>query len=102
LGLVIRILPNTYVGSAHRDAFAARAAAALAWAGPRAVLGGTSAAFAHRLIASEPPVIAVCIPRTERLRGPEWIRIIQPSIAMTPTHAGGLRLAPAVDAVIQA
>ena len=101
-GFVIRILPNTYVGSAHRDAFAARAAAALAWAGPRAVLGGTSAAFAQHLITNEPPVITLCIPRTDRLRGPEWIRVIQPSVAMTPTHAGGLRVAPAVDAVIQA
>lgn len=101
-GLIIRILPNTYVGSAHRNAFAARAAAALAWAGPRAVLGGTSAAFAHRLIAAEPPVVTLFIPRTDRLRGPEWIRIIQPSVAVTPAHAGGLRVAPAVDAVIQA
>lgn len=102
LGLVTHILPDTYVGSAHRNAFATRATAALVWAGPAAALGGTSAAFAHRLVAEEPPTVTLCVPRTTRLRGPEWIRVIQPSVDMARAHAGGLRVVPPLDAVIQA
>ncbi|MBN2177245.1 MAG: DUF559 domain-containing protein [Demequinaceae bacterium] len=100
-GRICRVLPNTYLATRYRSSFEGRSSAVLLWAGPRVALGGTSAAYAHRLIAQPPEYITVCAPRSARVRGPEWIRVIQPTTTSTPVLLRGLRTVPIGDALLQ-
>ena len=102
-GRIVRILPNTYLAIQHAATFEGRSSAALLWAGPRVTLGGTSAAYAHRLIPQPPDYITLCSPKTKRLRGPAWIRVIQPTpaISVPPVDARGLRVTPVPDTLLQ-
>ncbi len=102
-GRIVRILPNAYLAIQHAATFEGRSSAALLWAGPRADLGGTSAAYAHGLIPQPPDYITLCAPKTKRLRGPAWIRVIQPTpaISVPPVDARGLRVTPVPDTLLQ-
>lgn len=74
-GTVVRLAPDAYVAALHADSFAARADAALLWAGPRAALSGAAAMFVWGFIEDPPSIIEVVVPHAERPRGPSWIRI---------------------------
>jgi very-short-patch-repair endonuclease len=72
-GDLVRLLPNTYVAAEHADSFAARADAALTWAGPAAALTGRSACFAWTLIDTAPDRVDLALPQQRRLEPPPWL-----------------------------
>ncbi len=98
---IVRVLPSIYVGARHRARYPARVDAALLWAGDRAALGGMSAAHAHGFLEAPPPRVTLAAPRDARLRPPEWIVVIQPSVAWVAVTVAGARSVPALDALLQ-
>lgn len=95
------MLPGVYVASSRTKDFGTRARASLKWAGPGVVLGGPSAAFAHGLVPVPPVRQTLCAPRNFRLRAPDWIRVVQPTIVGEPVTAMGMRCVPVPDALLQ-
>ncbi|MDN4483144.1 endonuclease domain-containing protein [Demequina lignilytica] len=74
-GDAVRLAPDSYVAALHADSFAARADAALLWAGPNAALAGSAALFAWGLIDAPPTEIEIAVPHDERPYPPPWIRV---------------------------
>ncbi|WP_296667745.1 DUF559 domain-containing protein [Demequina sp.] len=74
-GEAVRVLPNAYVSAVHADSFAAKADAALLWAGPNAALSGVAALFAWRFVEEPPEQIEIAVPHAERPYPPAWVKI---------------------------
>lgn len=74
-GDAVRVAPDTYVARLHADSFAARADAALLWAGPNAALAGEAALFLWGLVDEPPTRIEVTVPHSEHPYPPSWIAV---------------------------
>ena len=48
-----------------------------------------------------PHAVTLAVPRDARLRAPDWIVVIQPSVAWMAVIAGGTRSVPVIDALLQ-
>jgi very-short-patch-repair endonuclease len=101
-GDLVRLLPDAYVAGEHRASWAARADAALAWAGRGAMLAGRSALFAHTLLESTPDNVEIVVPQGRHLHCPEWLVARQASYDITADRTGGLPVAPVAFAIAQA
>lgn len=73
-GDVVRVLPSTYARSDASTEWAARARAALVWAGDQAALADDSALHAWGLTAAPPATVTVAVPLAQRRRCPPWLR----------------------------
>lgn len=98
---IVRLLPNLYVAAEHAESWAARADAALAWAGAGAMLAGRSALFAWALLNQPPGVIDLLICEDRKLRTPEWLKARRASYSIKPISKRGLPLAPVPFAIAQ-
>ena len=101
-GDLVRLLPNAYVAGEHQGSWAARADAALAWAGRGAMLAGRSALFAHTLLETTPDCVEIVVPADRHLHCPAWLVARQASYGITPVRVVGLPTAPAAFAIAQA
>ncbi len=100
-GEIVRLLPDCYVAAEHSDSFAARADAALTWAGPRAYLGGASALHLWHAIDLPRSHIDVCVPHADRPRGPAWVKVRRLSYEVETRSVGRLRVAMPAFALVQ-
>lgn len=71
---IVRVLPNQYASAVHAGSWLVRAHAALAWAGPQAMLGGASALHLWDVL-PPPATVSLVAPWEERPRGPAWLRV---------------------------
>ena len=99
-GDAVRVLPNTYVAGIHEASFAARADAALLWAGPRAALSGQAALFVWGLIDAPPTQIEIVLPHRQRPYPPAWIRVRRLSYRPATRRTGRLTVVAPELAVI--
>lgn len=74
-GEIVRVLPGFYASAVHADSWAVRARAAIAWAGPRALIGGTSALFAWEVIEAAPSTVHLVLPHGAHRRPPRWLQV---------------------------
>lgn len=88
---IVRLLPGQYVAGLHAESWAARAQAALRWAGPDAALAGLSALYAWDA-AAQPSHVTVCTPWSSRPRGPDWLRTKRFVYPQQTMQFRGLRL----------
>lgn len=94
-GEVVRLLPNAYVAAVHADSFAARADAALLWAGPAAAVSGTAALFVWRLVEDLPGKVEIMLPHPTHLRAQPWLSVRRRVRMPATTRVDGLTvLAP--------
>lgn len=100
-GDIVRLLPNAYVAAEHVESWAARADAALSWAGPGAMLAGRSALFAWTLLAESPPLVDLILPRNRHMNAPAWLKIRRAAYAIDPISVAGLAAAPISFAIAQ-
>ncbi|MFV0632822.1 endonuclease domain-containing protein [Demequina sp.] len=100
-GTIVRLLPDSYVAGEHQHSFAARADAALAWAGPDSMLAGRSALHAYGLIAP-PDHLDVAVPPGMHRRPPAWLTATQVTYPLSPVRIGALTAAPVAFAIAQA
>lgn len=100
-GEIVRLLPNAYVAAEHVQSWAARADAALAWAGSGAMLAGKSALFAWALIDRPPAVIDLVVSEDRNLRTPRWLNAHRASYPIDPISVAGMPTAPIPFAIAQ-
>lgn len=100
-GLVMRVFDGIFIAGEHADAFAARAHAAVRWAGSAAVLGGEAALFLWGGLESPPDVIQVLVPRGTGRKTPPWIRLTHTSYAFATAEWQGVKIATAPFALMQ-
>ena len=74
-GELIRVLPNVYASAVHSGSWAVRVRAAIVWAGPRALVAGSSALFAWELIDRAPAEVHLALPHGTHRRPPSWLRV---------------------------
>lgn len=78
-GDAVRLFHDRYAAREHAESFAARAHAAVVWAGPGASLGGTSALFNWGIVENPPNRLhLIARPATKRVE-PSWVRIVRAS-----------------------
>ncbi len=98
-----RILPGVLLLSAAPPTRAQRVKAALAYAGPEAVLTGVDALHAHGFPDLPlPPRIHILQPTTTRKTGDGHLHLERTTRLPTPVLMGGLPMAPPVRALLDA
>jgi len=75
-GTLVRLMRGVYVAGEHQDSFAARAHAALRWAGSQSALTGEAALFIWGAVDQAPPLIDVTFRSGTGRQTPPWIRVI--------------------------
>lgn len=101
-GDLIKAFAGIYISAEHQDSFAARAHAALRWAGPRASLGGSAALFLWGGLERAPSQIQVIVPHGTGLRPPPWVRLTRAGYPFRTASWQSLALVTADFALIQA
>ncbi|MCB2413402.1 hypothetical protein LGT39_11160 [Demequina sp. TTPB684] len=74
-GEIVRVLPGFYAAAVYAESWAVRARAAVSWAGPAAVIAGTSALFAWEATGRVPDTVDLVLPHGSHRRPPRWLRI---------------------------
>lgn len=101
-GTLVRLMRGVYVAGEHQDSFAARAHAALRWAGPRGALTGEAALFLWRAVDEAPPLIDVTLRSGTGRQAPPWIRIVYTGTPFPTAEWQSLALALPEVALIHA
>ena len=98
-GTVVRLLPDWYVSHLYAESFHSRAAAALAWAGERAMVGGPAALFLYDALLDEPAQIDLVVPTAFKRTTPSWIRLYRTDVVIPPARLRTWSVVPAAVAV---
>lgn len=101
-GELVRLLPGVYAGAEHAASFAARADAAVLWAGEGAALSAESALWVWGVTETAPRVVEVTVPHETRLRPPEWLRMRRVSSPVRTSRVDRLCVVSPADALVQA
>lgn len=100
-GLVVRLLPNTYVHARLAGDPIVRMRAASLWASPRGAVTGPAAGWVWGLVKKPPGTVTVQLPQNLHLKRPDWLKIIRPELAMDVLRVKSVRVVSRADAVVQ-
>ncbi|MDN4475852.1 hypothetical protein QQX09_08275 [Demequina sp. SYSU T00192] len=99
-GEVVRLLPDAYVSAAHQDSFAARADAALLWAGPTAMLSGPAAMYLWGFLDEPPSTIDLLLPHPMHHQTPPWLRVRRVTWSPPLSRVNGMTVVGPAHAVV--
>lgn len=101
-GTLVRVARGVYVAAEYQDSFAARAHAALRWAGPHGALTGEGALFVWGIVEEPPAQIQVALTRGTGRSAPAWLSVVFATTSFTCVDWMSMQVACPEPALIYA